>query len=623
MFITSCCIINNKQTNTNEQNQEQQQQNKDQNTDDDSSNDSLVTIINNSDFTVNLYSNPARTNLKGTILSGDASNISFKPSFEETVFYITYRINIGVEIPWDDNDSYIVVTTENDKPLSANIENPASIKTKDAFILLENNSNTSIILKSGASTEAFPLEKNTSILNKDEFGVYQISSFNFDGFSTYTLTTVQGKQIPLPNNFVRLESGNIYTISIFQNSIGTITTNLESISPFDIDTQRQIWSLTDNTFSPDYPCILRNSVTNDGSNLIMGTMANNPTNIGYKVIDKYNSESKSYSFQIKHEEDPLLSTSVLDFAQIKDRSIIMLLENIYRDEINNENYSIQFISCFDFDKQELKNWTFKFPEQMIFRANSKNKFIYTKDGKVAIAGALKRDNQIHRYFAILDISSEQPTLSSYTSPDFTDLSNNIETMFTSIWYDGTDFFVCGYDNWDFNYTELSHKGIIYKFNPLDLTDNQEIYSCDRVLFFCIDGTEKNWYACGEYADTGKMLKGCYISKTMADDGKDPVKHVTYSTNRSYCYFTQLCCYQNKIVVAGKASNSFDETKDPLPVIVAFDKTSDEILWENTSFTKYTDVNAIIPNLIGTYVVQLQSNSYFHYVSADLLGNEKK
>ena len=229
---------------------------------------------------------------------------------------------------------------------------------------------------------------------------------------------------------------------------------------------------------------------------------------------------------------------------------------------------------------------------------------------------------MYRYFSTLDISTDKPTPSSFISQDFTDHSSGIETMFTSIWYDGTDFYVCGYENWDISYNELSHKGIIYKFNPKNLSDNHEVYSCDRALFFCIDGSDNNWYACGEYADNGKILKGCYISKNMADEGKEPVKYATYSTNRNFCYFTQLCCYQNKIIIAGKASDSFDESVNPLPIIVAFDKASDEILWENTNFTSYNNINAIIPNKIGTYVVQLQSDSHFHYVSADLLGNEK-
>ncbi len=616
-FLFTSCIFG-----PNSKEPENKDQNQGQNETNDSLNNTFVNITNDSDFSICLFSDPSRTHQEGALSRGENIKLSCKPSTTGTVFYITYYIDIGVPIPWYDNNCFIVTTPKLNETVSANVKNPSTIKTDNAFILLENDSDSSIILKRGSSIELFPLEKDTSILNSKESGVYEIPYNSFSGFSVYNLYTTQGEKIPFPSNFTQLESGNIYSVSIYQNSLGSIVANLKYISPLDIDTQKQIWSFSDNSFNPEYPCILRNSYNNDGSNLIMGTSAKDPAYIGYKILDKYNSESTLYTFKIQNEEDPLLSSSVLDFVQTDDRSIVVLLENTYRDKTDNKPYSVQFISCIDFDKQELKDWTVEFPYEMVFRANNKNQFIYTKEGIIAIAGAVKYNGQMYRYFSTLDISTDKPTPSSFISQDFTDQSSGIETMFTSVWYDGTDFYVCGYDNWDISYDELSHKGIIYKFNPKNLSDNHEVYSCDRALFFCIDGSDNNWYACGEYADNGKILKGCYISKNMADEGKEPVKYATYSTNRNYCYFTQLCCYQNKIIIAGKASDSFDESVNPLPIIVAFDKASDEILWENTNFTSYNNINAIIPNKIGTYVVQLQSDSHFHYVSADLLGNEK-
>ncbi len=615
-FLFTSCIFISKSKEAEKENQSQEQ-----NEIENSSNNTFVNIINDSDFTICLYSDPTRTHPEGAVSRSENIKLSCKPSTTGTVFYITYYIDIGVPIPWYDNNCFIVTTPKLNETVSANVKNPSTIKTDNAFILLENDSDSSIILKRGSSIELFPLEKDTSILNSKESGVYEIPYNSFSGFSVYNLYTTQGEKIPFPSNFTQLESGNIYSVSIYQNSLGSIVANLKYISPLDIDTQKQIWSFSDNSFNPEYPCILRNSYNNDGTNLIMGTTTANATSIGYKIIDKYNSESKLYSFTINQDqEDPVISRAILDFVQIDDGSIVMLLENTYK-KTDNSKYKSQFIYSLDFEKQELKNWSYKFPEQMVFRADSKNKFICTQDGKLAIAGAVLRNTQMHKYFAILDISNQIPSGNSYISSDSTNWKENIETMFTSIWYDGTNFFVCGYDNWDIKYSELSHKGIVYKFSP-DFSEKEEIYSHDRALFFCIDGSDNNWYACGEYADNGKILKGCYISKKMADEGKTPVKYVTYSTNRSYCYFTQLCCYQNKIIIAGRASDSFDESENPLPIIVAFDKASDEILWENTNFTSYNNINAIIPNKIGTYVVQLQSDSHFHYVSADLLGNEK-
>ena len=45
---------------------------------------------------------------------------------------------------------------------------------------------------------------------------------------------------------------------------------------------------------------------------------------------------------------------------------------------------------------------------------------------------------------------------------------------------------------------------------------------------------------------------------------------------------------------------------------------------NLSFSDYTDALNIIPNTIGTYMLQLSGkNGIIHYVNADLLGNEVK
>ena len=618
MFTLTSCIINTGGK-SNKQNKN--------NTDDNQTEEELSSVVlqNDSIFTTKVFDDSLRENQVCVLRAGESKTISPNSISVngESIFYITYYVDLGIEIPWYANESYIVTIPKKEIPETYKIKTPLSMSTKNCYILLENSSLNSIVFKQGSAELYTDESKTTTILSPGKKGAYEIKYGNFSNFPSFKIATTNSDVYDLPSNIVSFEEGKIYSITVTNKNDDSLHSSLKTISPFDIDINKQIWSFTDSSFNPDYPCILRNSVSNDGSNLIMGTSAKDSTYIGYKILDKYNSESKLYTFKIQHKEDSLLSSEVLDFVQTDDKSIVMLLQNTYRDKTDNEDYSIQFISCIDFDKQELKDWSLEFSEEMVFRTNSKNKFIYTNNGIIAIAGAVLLNDEMHRYFATLDITSENPVLTQFVSSDFTSISNKIETMFSSVWYDGTNFYVCGYDNWDTSYTELSHKGIIYKFNPSDLSDNQEVYSCDRVLFFGIDGSDNNWYACGEYADTGKLLKGCYISKKMADDGKDPVKYLTYSTNRSYCYFTQLCCYQNKIIVAGKASDSFDETKNPLPIIVAFDKSSDEILWENTSFTKYSDINAIIPNLIGTYVVQLQSNSHFHYVSADLLGNEKR
>lgn len=599
------------------------------NTSDDTKTDKTVSSVvlhNDSIFTTKIFKDSLREIEICTLKAGESKTVSpdSVSAKGEVVYYVTYYVDVGIEVPWYSNESFIIAVPKNNETVTSKILTPSSMSTNNCYILLENNSSKNIAFKQGSAELAPDSDKSTTIIMPGKKGAYEIKSSYFANFPSFKISTTDGEAFNLPSQMGSFEQGKIYSITITNGNGNLLDVSLKTVTPFDPDVSKQIWSFSDNSFNPAYPCILRNSYNNDGTNLIMGTMATDTKSIGYKIIDKYNSESKLYSFTInQNQEDPIISCSILDFVQIDDGSIVMLLEITYKDKTDNSKYKSQFIYSLDFEMKELKNWSYEFPESMIFRADSKNKFIYTKDGKLAIAGAVRRDSQMHKYFAVLDISNQTPSGNSYIFADSTNWKEKTETMFTSIWYDDTNFFVCGYDNWNTEYSELSHKGIIYKFNPLDLSDNHEVYSCDRVLFFCIDGSDNNWYACGEYADNGKILKGCYISKNMADENKDPVKYATYTTNRSYCYFTQLCCYQNKIIIAGKASDSFDESENPLPIIVAFDKASDEILWENTNFTNYNNINAIIPNQIGTYVVQLQSDSHLHYVSADLLGNENR
>lgn len=594
-------------------------------TDDTKSDDKVSSVVlhNDSIFTTTIFKDSLREIEICSLKAGESKTVTpdSVSAKGEVVYYVTYYVDVGIEVPWYSNESYIVAVPKKDETVTSKILTPSSMSTVNCYILLENNSSNNIVFKQGSSELAPDSDKSSTIIVPGKKGAYEIKTEYFENFPSFKIATTDGEAFNLPSQMGSFEQGKIYSITITNGNL--LDVSLKTVTPFDPDVSKQIWSFSDDSFNPAYPCILRNSYNNDGTNLIMGTLAKDPAYIGYKIIDKYNSESKLYSFTINQDqEDPIISCSILDFFQIDDGSIVMLLEITYKDKTDNSKYKSQFIYSLDFEMKELKNWSYKFPESMIFRADSKNKFIYTKDGKLAIAGAVRRDTQMHKYFAVLDISNQTPSGNSYISTDSTNWKEKIESMFSSVWYDGTNFYVCGYEDWDITYSELTHKGIIYKFDPSNLKDNQEVFSYDRTLFFCIDGSNNNWYACGEYADNGKILKGCYISKNMADEGKDPVKYATYTTNRSYCYFTQLCCYQNKIIIAGRASDSFDESKNPLPIIVAFDRASDEILWENTNFTNYSKINTIIPNKIGSYVVQLQANSYFHYVSADLLGNEK-
>ena len=308
---------------------------------------------------------------------------------------------------------------------------------------------------------------------------------------------------------------------------------------------------------------------------------------------------------------------------MQDGATVILLENKYEED--NTEKTVQMLLCYDFENKTLR-WSNIFRNQMIFRYDSRNKLICTSNGKIALAGAVIKPEttdannlKVYRCFSVFEEKENTILEKSYISPDGTNISEGVETIFTSVFYDGTDFYVCGYDNCDFKYSDRIHRGIVWKFNE-ELTESEKIYECDNVLLFCIDGIGNTWYACGEYCDTGKILKGCYV--TTDGENYKFIKYSEASTNLPYCYFTQMCCYENKIILSGKASNNSEVRNDTIPLIVAYNRSSDTPLWKNSSFKNYEDIGGMIPNSINTYILQLKTNSNLHYVSADLLGNEQ-
>ena len=589
-----------------------------------------VILKNNSNFLVNVFTDSLRENQLCSIKAGEDFTVETFALKQELVFYITYIVDVGLEIPWFSNDSFIVAVPKSDSMVEAIIKSPASMPVKNCFVIIENTSSKNIIFKQG-SGELCPsnLSESTIIVPQSK-GLYEINSIYFENFSSFMIQTVEGEKISFPQEMQSFDEGNIYSICIAEDYVGSIDAVLKSINSFNPEIERQIWSFADSTFNQEY-CLLRPAAKkSDGvpnGSLIMGTLKKDDTQIGLKKVDSFNSKNILYTAKFSHSNSVKVQRSrVLDFAEDKDGSIIMLLENEFTEAVENSTLKkIQFLVSYDFENKILK-WNYSFPFQMIFRADCKNKLITTDDGKIAVAGAVIKNNEMHRYFSIFDGGKEGVTGKEYISDESTDISKGIETAFTSIYSDGTDFYVCGYDNCDFNYSERIHKGIIWTFNS-DLTEDKQVCECDNALLFCIDGLHdgsSEWYACGEYCDGGKILKGFFISSEIVKSGSDFIKFSVWTDDRPYFYLNQMCCYKNKIILAGKASSNFEGSKDSHPVILGIDRTSNKILWENLNYKNYSDLGGIIPNGIGSYIVQLyqSKNDALHYVSADLLGNEK-
>ena len=593
--------------------------------------DSLVavTFVNESSYTVNVFKN-AHRNLGGTPLvivqTHDSEIAKLQPSANESgdSFYFEYNIPLGtVLFPYFSYENSKPYTISASKTNSIEIDELSSCPTKSAYIVLENASTTSLYLVNGNSI-LIPLAQTTHFVEGGKSAVYLAGENDEPIYYENTnllKITLGAKTVGLPKTALSL--GNVYTFTVTSESA-----SLKSVSPFDIDTQKQIWSFDDTTFLSDEACkpVLRKSSAS--GSVIMGTLTSDSTAVGLVNVDIYGNKSGIYSARFSHSADSGITVKksrVLDFAEQGDGANVMLIENEF--EKDGESNLAQMLVCYDFATATLR-WNYVFPHYIQFRADSANKLIRLSDNLFALAGGVfidKRETdgmlEMHRYFAKIEKadSEDSLTLTEYVSPDGTDALGDVETLFTSAYYDGTDFYVAGYDNCDFQYSSRVHSGIVYRFSS-DLTSAEEIYSYDNALFFCIDGISGDYYICGEYADAGNILKGCYISSALVAQKRAPVKYV--SNSRTYCYFSGICCYGNKIIAGGKASDDFAGEANAMPIIAAFDRSSAQVLWENSSFTAYSDLGAIIPNEINTYTVQLRSSGEVHYVSADLLGNEK-
>ena len=579
----------------------------------------FVLLSNNSQYTVKVYSDSVRSEEICTLKSGENYTVKAEESVAGTVYYLTYYVDVGIEVPWYNTSSVCYATPKTNATVMASISTPSEMTTKNCYVAIENNSTESIIFKRGSS-ELFYNSSQTTILPPNTKGVYEIKNVYFGNFSSFAISTANGNEITFPSQITSFGEGYIYSISIEDNSIKKAVATVKSITPFNIDTQKQIWSFDDNTFDSNSSIILRSRYNVSDGYLIMGTINPDSTTIGIKKIDKYNTKNMLSTAKITHDTSVTLKQSkVLDFVEQPDGSIIILLHNQF---VSSSGFDEKtFIVCYDFATKTLK-WSYEFPYNMVFRSDCKNKLICTADNRIAIAGAIIDGNKMKRYFAVKENDSTDMKVN--ISNEYTDFSQGVETSFTSAYYDGVNFYVCGYDNCDFQYSNRTHKGIIYKFSS-DVSTSEKIYEYENTLFLCIDGIKTNrdkWYVCGEYFDSGKILKGCYLSSSLVQENKEPIKYIATSINKPFCYFTQVGCYDNKIIVGGEASDDFTGNGS-IPLIVAFDVNTNTTLFENTAFSKYTTLGAIIPNEINTYTVQLGSSTEVHYVSADLLGNEKQ
>lgn len=615
-----------------------------------------ISLQNKSSYPVSVYfrNNPetgvtpfAEINAKTTIYE----DIELDENDENgSVFYFIYNLNFGqndVYFPYypeeDSQNHKIVNLTKEDKVIIDEIQ---TCKTKSSFIFLENNTSSNIMLKL-KYTRVKPYHKEDELLAIGETGVYEIgntknASFQLD-FINDVKIEADALQYELPK--IDYEAGKIYTITVSNTENGAsekIKATLKAISPFNVDTANKMWGFSESSFLYNWDDritpVIKPAYNKENGSIMMGTLKNNRKSIGVLPVDQYGIYPEEMNvleaWTNNIPKDKIDTLTVSDFVEQSDGSFVMLLS------CWDENYYINYmLIAFDFSKN-LVLWEEELPEELLFRHDSANKLIRLEDNKVVIAGGITIEPEnpedygeedpypMSPYISIFDYTTKKDNGLTYernadgckTYKMDTPFDN--ESLFCSAYYDGTNIYACGFTDCDYQYKTVEHDGIIYKFNA-DLSEPEEIYKKQNCLFFTLSGNGNKWYTCGEYwLKESDRLLGCYVSSTMI--AEDKTVNPTYYFGASlYTWFNQLCTYDNMIVMCGQTSEDYEAQVNPIPFVVAYDANGKQ-LWENLSYKgKWATALNVIPNTIGTYILQLtdKNNKQIRFVSADFLGKE--
>ncbi len=567
-----------------------------------------VYFNNLSDYEVNVYFNvtPYSKDKRAIANVKKRSNttIEIRPSFNNIsdVFYFEYMIPVGDKsFPTYQNMQNIGFKTiyiESEKTTKVNIEKVTECITESSFFLLENKSGASIQLRKGTFFRK-PVGSSESIIKNKESAVYELnnsidSDFTFSGLDTVKVV-VNTADYDLP--ITSVEKGMIYTMVVTADNV-----TLKSITPFNIDLQNQIW---EKKIGSQYnvQCVRQNS-DKDGV-VVISTGTNQPNVIQCDMYDKYGNVSSSGTMQYGSD----CTIDVYDCIEDGYGSVVMLLQSQKADG------ATAHLVSYDFDSKVLSfDYTFDTEYVWVFRKNMQNSIAMIDDDVYAVVGGKVDDEGAMSSFIMkIDDSGSEIVVTPAYSDVTTDAMSGVQTMFTSVYYDGTDFYACGYENCDFQYNDSNiHKGVIYKISN-DLQNMEKVYTKDKTLLFGIVGKDNHYWACGEYADSGNILKGCLVSDSTND-------MQIFTADLSYHWFNQIAVSGDKLLLCGPTSQNRDGSGTAYSVVRAVDKTG-EVEWSNT-FEDYSDALSCIPNGIGSYIVQLNNSvdNKTVIVSADLLGN---
>ncbi len=629
---------------------------------------SSVIINNKSQFDVNLYFDKSpyyEVAPTYTVKKNSTYPCELLPS-DETGYtvYIEYLIDIGnAKFPYwsiESKSGHKDFIVKENTSAELIIDSLNECESQSAYFYIENNTTADIYLQNGMSYVR-PSGQEDYLISAGKAAVYEVNETTTAiSFGNYTqLNGMIGSQkYSLPITKESVVKGNIYTISVNTDDKGVSSASLKAITPFNIDTQKKIWAFDDSLFDTDFSISMRPSYDKK-STIIMGTPKSDYKKVGFVKVDEYKKQEFNRENFIGYEFDEkspyaLVESEIVDFVEQEDGSVCFIVSRLFttKENLTSSGNLIDgdllgqdyVISSYDFRNKKMY-WYSYLSSDVFFRNDSKNKLVpVDKDKYILVGSNYSKPEGFANYaygYELIYVDASNPKaitktiINSMDEGSYDDAGDGTtaekERSLTSAYFDGTNLYLCGYENWEPKNYSTEHVGKIWKTTVGEITGktfkftdaSSVIYSHENCLFFSMDGEGSNFVVCGEYKDDGKLLKGCFVSsREIAKNAEcEPVIYV--AKGKQNCWFNQLCQYNDKVVLCGIADNKRDGSDNPLPFVVAYDYANNK-LWENLSFSDYKDALNIIPNTIGTYMLQLSGkNGIIHYVNADLLGNEVK
>ena len=594
-----------------------------------------VSFVNDSSFSVNVFVN-AHRKMGGEVLvtlsPSESKDIPMYPSSEKSgyPFYFEYLIPIGsISFPYFSFDNSQIYKVESGKKNEIKISELVSCKEKSSYLLLENNSDSTIYLSKGGAVLT-PETASNSLLDNGKDGVYLIGQNSLELYltdSTKYQIRIGANTVSLPE--IKFDMGKIYTVSVSYTD-NEYSTSLKSISPFDIDTRRQIWSSEPVASQYSVDCVRSAYDVKDGS-FYTGSVLGKANTIFIEAFDVYGKVSLHEDFLISpggsYQGD---GCEIVDAVQTSNGNYLLLVRQ-YLVGYSDEN-SFYYILSADKDGNEKSVLNLSafaqsnsFENVWFYGNDCKGALCPIDDNKCGIFGSVwNSSGEMYYLAALADFSSETPSIENHwTGTESRNFAQCVYKSFTSGWYDETSssFYIAGYDNFSGDYTNPQHKGVIYNISS-DFTSKDEIKSVDRTLFFGITGKGGQYYACGEtMGNSGDgNLYGGFISMQMVDSSQEIIR---YRSTKEHAYFTQINFTNNGLALCGSNSSEKDFTGTDTEGILACYSTSGVKLWEN-NYSDYQKISSMAENNIGTQILHVvKTDGTSKILSTDLLGRECK